>query len=214
MSLSPGCRYVLGSRSPRRLELLAQIVPADRIDVLPPRSAEEAGFDGLSDWSRIESRLREIARDKCDDVLQQLGQSGPRDDSPRIVITADTVVVAGTEESGLEVLGQPPDGPAYRDIVRRWFLEHYDGKTHVVATAFSVRLPDRPPVDRVVRSAVTFHNDVARWLDWYLATGEPRGKAGGYAVQGAGSVFVSRIEGSLSNVIGLPLRELFEVIVS
>ena len=196
MSLSPGCRYVLGSRSPRRLELLSQIVPADRIDVLAPRSSEEAGFDGLSDWAGIESRLLDIARDKCDDVLKQLGQSGPRDGSTRIVITADTVVVVGTEELGLEVLGQPPDGPAYRDVVRRWFLEHYDGKTHVVATAFCVRLPDRPPVDRVVRSAVTFHKDVARWLDWYLTTGEPRGKAGGYAVQGAGSIFVGASRGA------------------
>jgi septum formation protein len=49
--------------------------------------------------------------------------------------------------------------------------------------------------------------DVEPWLDWYIATGEPQGKAGGYAVQGAGSVFVTKIEGSYSNVVGLPLEE-------
>src|SRR5690349_16639017 len=65
-------KFILGSRSPRRMELLAQIVPAERITVLPPRSSDEAGFDGLHDWANIEARLREIARTKCDDVVAQL----------------------------------------------------------------------------------------------------------------------------------------------
>ena len=74
------------------------------------------------------------------------------------------------------------------------------------------RLPGGRIAERIVRSSVTFYDDIERRLDWYLATGEPRGKAGGYAVQGAASIFISRIEGSLSNVIGLPLRELFDVL--
>ena len=203
-------RFVLGSRSPRRLELLQQIVPAEAIEVVPPRSATEASFAGLTDWEAIEGRVLDIARAKCADVLDQLKSrsSGPRP----VVISADTVVVVGETDRRLQVLGQPPDDPSWVDTVRGWFLDYYAGRTHEVATGFCVAHPDRPRVDRVVRSAVSIHADVSRWLDWYLATGEPRGKAGGYALQGAGSVFISRVDGSLSNVVGLPLRELIEAL--
>ncbi|HXY34093.1 MAG TPA: Maf family protein, partial [Planctomycetaceae bacterium] len=67
---------------------------------------------------------------------------------------------------------------------------------------------------RVVTSRVTFVEDVDRWLDWYLSTEEPRGKAGGYALQGAGSIFIAKVEGSLSNVVGLPLAELLEMLAA
>ncbi len=154
--------------------------------------------------------MLQIARTKCADVCDQIRES--KSDGQPIVITADTVVVVGPADGVLQVLGQPPDGPTWAEVVRRWFEEEYAGRTHVVATAFCVAEPEGRMVDRIVRSSVSFHGDVKRWLDWYLATGEPRGKAGGYAVQGAGSIFVSRIDGSLSNVIGLPLRELLEVL--
>lgn len=205
-------RYVLGSRSPRRLELLQQIVPPDAIEVRPPRSPVEEDFDGLTSWSAIETRLLKIARAKCADVCDQIRES--KSVPPRIVIAADTVVIVGPVDGSLRVLGQPPEDSTWAEVVRSWFENEYAGRTHVVATAFCVAWPDHRVVERVVRSAVTFHNDVNRWLDWYLATGEPRGKAGGYAVQGAGSIFVSRVEGSLSNVVGLPLRELLEVLTS
>jgi septum formation protein len=210
MDSSDGWRYVLGSRSPRRLDLLRQIVPPDAIEVVPPRSSDEAGFDGLTEWPQIEDGLLKIARAKCADVLNQLR---PRPaDSRRIVITADTVVVVQGRDGRLVVLGQPPEDPSWREVVRRWFLDYYAGHTHAVATGFCVAKPDEARIERIVRSSVTFHDDVTRWLDWYVSTDEPRGKAGGYAVQGAGGIFVSRIEGSLSNVIGLPLRELLEVL--
>jgi septum formation protein len=201
MALRDDWHYVLGSRSPRRLELLQQIVPPESIEVLPPRSSQEANFIGLSDWARIESRLLEIAREKCKDVVDQLHKRPT--DLRAVVIAADTVVVVGSEDKKLLVLGQPPEDPTWPETVRRWFLDYYAGQTHVVATALCVAMPDRQRVDRVVRSSVTFHDDVSRWLEWYLATGEPRGKA---------DVFVAGIEGSLSNVIGLPLRELLEVL--
>ena len=54
--------------------------------------------------------------------------------------------------------------------------------------------------------------DVEPWLEWYLSTGESLGKAGGYALQGAGSLFIEEVRGSLSNVIGLPVRELAELL--
>ena len=229
-------KYILGSRSPRRLELLRQIVPAERIEVVPPLSTDEAGLDGLHDWPAIESRMLQIARSKCDDVLAQLqdrSRPNPRDfpnpgdcgDDVVAVITADTTIVATDAEGRAVVLGQPPDDDTWAETVRRWFRDFYAGRTHAAVTALCVavlgkeqhlpRVPASPrprvSTQRVVKSEVTFHADVERWLDWYIATGEPKGKAGGYAIQGAGGIFVSRVEGSLSNVVGLPLRELLHL---
>jgi septum formation protein len=203
-------RYVLGSRSPRRLELLQQIVPPELIEVRPPRSSVEEDFVELTHWAAIETRLLQIARTKLADVRDQLRERDA--DRPQVVISADTVVIVGPADGQLRVLGQPPEDDKWREVVRHWFKDEYAGRTHVVATAFCVAWPDGRVVERIVRSAVTFHDDIERRLDWYLATGEPRGKAGGYAVQGAASIFISHIEGSLSNVIGLPLRELLDVL--
>lgn len=197
---------VLASRSPRRLELLSLVVPRERVRVLPPSSAAEAGFEGLPSRAAIEERLRAIAAAKRDDVLRQLGTEAARS----VVIAADTVVVAGERDGELVVLGQPPE-PDWRETTRRWFLDHYAGRTHAALTALCVAAPaGRREV--VVESRVTFRADAAEYLDWYLDTGEPRGKAGGYAIQGAGSVFIERVEGSLTNVVGLPLRESVDVL--
>jgi septum formation protein len=226
-------RLVLGSRSPRRLELLRQVHPSDLIEVVPPTSTAEAGFAGLHDWPSIEARLLEIAATKCDDVAAQvrsaLSPLSPRgrgaggegahahstslaDATPPIVMAADTVVIVERGED-LHVLGQPPADDSWQDTVRRWFREDFAGKTHLVATALIVeQLASGKRASRVVTSRVTFVADVDRWLDWYLATEESRGKAGGYALQGAGSVFVSKVEGSLSNVVGLPLAELLDML--
>lgn len=187
------------------------IVPARAIDVVAPRSSDEAGFDNLHDWPGIETRLVEIARTKLDDVLDQLKSLPSK--MRQIVVAADTIVVVRDTAGAFHVLGQPPNDLSWRDVVRRWFREYYAGQTHTVATALWVA--DAPPVVpqyRVVKSDVTFHDDVDRWLEWYLATDEPLGKAGGYAIQGAGSIFVAQVAGSMSNVIGLPLAELLELI--
>ena len=67
---------------------------------------------------------------------------------------------------------------------------------------------------QTAETQVTFYDQeyIRARLDWYLSTQESRGKAGGYAIQGAGSIFVNRIEGSLSNVVGLPLETVFEML--
>lgn len=205
---------VLGSRSPRRLELLQQVVSGEqRIVVMPPRSTVEAGFGGITDWAGLERRLREIARDKCDDIQAQLAEpSSPLSPTDvQAIITADTVIAGITDEGRLEVLGKPPDDDRWPDVVRQWFMKYYIGKTHLAATAICVAQPEGRRSERVVRSDVTFRADSQRWLDWYIASGEPRGKAGGYALQGAGGIFIERVEGSLSNVVGLPLAELLEL---
>ncbi len=202
---------VLGSRSPRRKELLAHLLPNGerQIEILPPSSSEEAGFAGITNWDDITTRLQSIARTKLDDVLRQIQD---REHQP-IVITADTVIVATDPENANHhvVLGQPPKDD-WQNTVRDWFQRFLLGATHRAATAFYVS-DGAKTIEQIVRTDVTFHNLPDTWIEWYLQTEEPIGKAGGYAIQGAGSVFVSSVNGSLSNVIGLPQRELLETLL-
>jgi septum formation protein len=198
---------VLGSRSPQRLALLRQILPENQITVCPPRSTEEEGFAGLETWPEIETRLRQIARSKCTNVLEQCREVGS---SRMVILTADTVIVANDGERQI-VLGQPPE-PDWKDTARIWFQKYLLGKTHRAATAVCVADLTGQVRERIVVSEVTFCPDAGDLLEWYLDTGEPKGKAGAYGIQGAGSVFVMELKGSLSNVIGLPLREIREML--
>jgi len=215
--MATSIRYILGSRSPQRLELLRMIVPAAQIDVVPPESAAEPDFAGLENWLDIRDRLLRIARGKLQQVRARIA-AAQRERST--IITADTaIVVQKSPRAGatpftapLLVLGQPPETDTWRDVVRHWFTDHYAGQTHIAATAVCVAFPDGRTDELVATTNVTMCSDVERWIDWYLDTGEPRGKAGGYALQGAGSVFVESVEGSLSNVIGLPLEAVMEML--
>jgi len=209
-SAGPGWpRVILASRSPQRRELLRLLVPADSIEVVPPRDASEAGFDHLHELPAIERRIGEIARAKLDDVAVQVN-ARPANGAP-ILIAADTVIVAADWAGCLHVLGQPPADDTWQATVRHWFREYYAGRTHAVISALCVRQGDRQ-FESLVRSEVTFTPDVDRRLDWYLGTGEPSGKAGGYAIQGLGSLLVTNISGSLSNIIGLPLEALRDIL--
>jgi nucleoside triphosphate pyrophosphatase len=217
-------RIILGSRSPRRLELLRLIVPPERIAVVPPASADEPDFEDARDWPAIERRLVEIARLKCDDVRRQVGGDGFA-----AIVTADTVIVATDADGHPIVLGQPPENVVeaasfrtdagsvghvddWERVVAEWFEDYLLGKDHVAASAVCVESANRQQRECVVKTRVRFDASAKRWLDWYLGTGEPRGKAGGYAIQGAGGIFVSEVEGSLSNVVGLPVREVLEML--
>ncbi len=202
-------RLILGSRSPRRRELLEMLVAPGLIDVRPPRSSDELGFEGLTSWLDIAQQLQRIAREKNDDVLSQISSS----DDSQLVLTADTVIVASDALGSYRVLGQPPRDDSWREVVRGWFRDLYAGRSHIAATA--ICLTDQRTgrrLERIVQSHVWVRDDVEPLLDWYLATEEPRGKAGGYALQGFGSVFVTRVEGSITNVVGLPLDALVELL--
>lgn len=184
------------------------IVPPARIIVRPPPSAEEAGFDGLISLAQISHRLLEIAQHKHDQTLRLLQQE---QQSFAALIAADTTVVASDSNGQPVVLGQPPEGPEQNALVRRWFREYYAGREHQVLTGVCLSVSNATGLATksfVVTSSVRFYADVDRWLDWYLQTGESSGKAGGYAIQGAGSLFVEHVSGSLSNVVGLPIREV------
>lgn len=198
---------ILGSRSPRRFELLKLLIEPERIMVRPPIVADEAGFDDLSTLSEFQQRIIEIARGKAADVLSQCReQSGEF-----VVLVADTTVVVEDSQGRKRSLGQPPENADWEGVVRGWFHDYYAGRSHHVLTGVvAVRATAAGIVQegqRTCLSSVTMRGDVDRWLDWYLRTREPLGKAGGYAIQGGGSVFVTQLTGSYSNVVGLPLEE-------
>jgi septum formation protein len=113
------------------------------------------------------------------------------------VLGVDTVVaLAG------RIYGKPPDEKAARRTLR-----HLGGRTHQVISGIAVD-------DRVttVTTAVTFRRLDARWIDWYVGTGEWRDRAGGYAIQARGAALVRAIEGDYLNVVGLPAAALIDLL--
>jgi len=177
---------VLASASPRRRELLTRA--GVRFEVVPS-SVEERPLAGETPRALA---LR-LAREKVLDVARRFPAS-PR----RTVLGADTIVVL--EDS---VLGKPADPQEALVMLRR-----LAGHTHRVLTAVAVVGTDRlEPRTLCVESTVVMRLASDAELRAYVATGEPLDKAGAYAAQGEGRRFVERIDGSESNVIGLPMEE-------
>lgn len=207
---------LIGSRSPRRLELLQLIIDRNRLVVLPPRDADEPGFDGLVEMSEFEARCLEIVELKRQDVVEQITDGAGSDDDC-IIVCADTTVIVRDESGKLLALGQPNENGDWQNEVRGWFHDFLAGRTHFVLSAVSVSLCSQAgQVSRILNQScvtgVTMREDIDNWLDWYIATEEPLGKAGGYAIQGAGSVFVTKVEGSYSNVVGLPIENTVDLL--
>lgn len=179
-------RLVLASQSPRRRELLEQLgIP---FEVRAART-DESVLPGEAPREYVLRVAREKARAVAGDV----------------VLGADTSVVLGDE-----VLGKP-EGP---DDARR-MLRALSGNRHAVLTAVCVRRTSAAlgvELDLVVSTAVRFAALSPAQIDWYVRTGEPLDKAGAYAIQGAGGAFVLAVEGSVSNVVGLPLAETAELL--
>jgi septum formation protein len=209
-SRPPQLRIVLGSQSPRRRELLAGLLGGESFDVVAPRLEMEPDFEGLTSLEAIDERLLYVARLKYRDVTEQLAAQG----TTGCVVAADTVVVGLDATGRPEVCGKPPEGlHAAAATLRRWFGELYAGRRHLAKTGLCVGVGETVQ-SRIVTTEVWFREDAPRFVTWYLATGEPWGKAGGYAVQGMGSLFVEGLRGSLSNVVGLPLVETLELLAT
>ena len=177
---------VLASASPRRRDLLEQAgIPHQ---VLPANIDETPG----KDEEPVALSLR-LAREKALAVAKTIGGE-PR----RQVLGSDTIVVL----DGL-ILGKPADS---EDAVR--LLQLLAGRTHTVVTAVAIVDSASLEVrDVAVESQVTLRDANEEDIRRYVATGEPLDKAGAYAIQGEGAWLVTGLEGSLSNVIGLPLDE-------
>jgi septum formation protein len=151
---------------------------------------------------RPDAMATRLARQKGAAVLYALHRDGRSD--PRWILCADTIVHLGGE-----LLGKPRDVDDARRMMRL-----LSGRTHQVTTGFVLHGADAYDAPAYAETtAVTFRPLTEDEVRRYAATGEGADKAGGYAVQGIAAAFVERIEGSYSNVVGLPLHRVVEVLL-
>jgi septum formation protein len=179
----------LASASPRRRELLAQVGLVPEIVV---QDIDESQLAGESP----ETYVTRLARQKAQAALRD-----PRCRQPLPVVAADTTVVCA---------GQLLGKPATLAEARR-MLQLLSGRTHQVLTAVAVARRDECDV-ALVATQVRFRELSDAEIDAYWATGEPRDKAGAYAIQGLAAMFIIRIDGSYSGVMGLPLFETLQLL--
>ncbi|PCH93435.1 MAG: septum formation protein Maf [Rhodobacteraceae bacterium] len=174
-------KLVLGSASPRRRELLAQIgvVPSD----IRPADIDETPQKG------------ELPRAYAKRVAAEKAQATPINPD-EIILSADTVVALGRR-----ILGKPEDASQAAE-----YLSKLSGRRHTVITAIALRTQTRI-FERQVSTAVKFKVLSDAELSAYIRSNEWQGKAGGYAIQGLAAAFIPFISGSHSNVVGLPLAE-------
>jgi septum formation protein len=183
-----GPDVILASASPRRRELLERMglrlrVRAADIDESPAPNEVPAEY------------VRRMARQKSEAAL---AETATREESVFIpVLSADTTVIIEGH-----ILGKPADPDEARSMLRR-----LAGRRHEVTTAYRIRLGTRD-VERSVTTTVAIRLLEPREIEAYVACDEWRGKAGGYAIQGVASAFVTDLRGSLTNVVGLPLAEV------
>lgn len=175
----------LASTSPRRRDLLAQLnMPFTALDVAidESRRAQEP----------VANYVERMAKEKAEAGLAMLDGA-----ASALVLAADTIVVLEDE-----LLEKPASAEQAAAMLRK-----LSGRSHVVMTAFALKTSDCIRVQRV-STTVFFRNVLEREVAWYGQTGEQLDKAGGYAIQGKGGLFVSSIAGSYTNVVGLPMTEV------
>ena len=178
-------KFILASASPRRRELLASI--GLDFEVIPSHVPEVR-----ADGEAPEEYVARLSREKSAAIAGE--------HPSRWVIAADTTVLLGDQ-----LLEKPADAA---DAMR--MLGTIAGRTHVVYTGVTLQNLERGYHDtRLAESEVRMLPLSDRDVEWYVATGEPLDKAGAYAVQGIGSMFIDSIHGSYTNVVGLPLATLF-----
>jgi len=179
-------RLVLASQSPRRRELLSMLgFPYEAIiSAVEENVPAHIAPDALVETLAL--RKAEAVAKLCPDAC---------------VIGADTIVYIGGE-----IVGKPRDDADAARILRL-----LQGRAHTVYTGVAVLTPDRRDV-RHDATQVTFAPMTEREIAWYVATGEPRDKAGAYGIQGPGGMFVERVEGNYFTVIGMPLPLLYRML--
>ena len=187
-------RIYLASRSPRRRELLKQIGVSFELVLLreDPRRGADVDETPLRDEPARDYALR-IACAKAEVAAEQTMRRGLL---AYPVLAADTTVVCDEE-----IIGKPADAEDAERILSR-----LAGREHRVLTAIAIATRDQVEA-RLSESAVEFRPLTPEEIRRYVATGEPLDKAGAYAVQGRAAAFVTRISGSYSGIMGLPLAE-------
>jgi septum formation protein len=176
-------KLILASGSPRRRELLTRA----QIDF-------EVVQSGLEEIREVHEGARDYALRMARDKALAVSRNHPA----RLVLAADTVV-----ECEGAILEKPIDAP---DATR--MLTALSGRTHTVVTAFSIASNGELIAHHAVISRVTFRTLSPEEIASYIATGEPFDKAGAYGIQGIGGGFISQVEGSRDNVMGLPSDEV------
>jgi septum formation protein len=182
----PREKLVLASGSPRRAEILERAGWSHEVIV--------AGIDeSLKPDESAAAYVQRLARSKAEAVAQKLEEG--------LVLGADTtVVIAG------QILGQPQD-----DADARRMLRLLNGKWHEVLTGVAlVRVGRESRVDYET-TRVRFAEMSKSEIDWYVSTREPFGKAGAYGIQGKAALFIEEIEGDYFNIMGLPIRLVYEL---
>ena len=183
--MEPDSQLILASASPRRRELLASLEVGFRV-VIP--EIDETPLPGEKPRAFVER----LAEEKACAV-----------DADGTVVAADTIVVQNDT-----ILGKPTDAAHAREM-----LSSLSGKMHEVVTGVCVKSAARTVVFSVA-TEVAFRTLTADEIARYIATGEPMDKAGAYAIQGGAAHMIRSIQGSYTNVVGLPLCELHETLLS
>jgi septum formation protein len=181
-------KLVLASKSPRRAEILRSVgweSEAVTADIDETRFAAEDAV----------SYVERLARAKAETVADKIREG--------LVLGADTVVLIDRE-----ILGQPRD-----DEDARRMLQLLRGRWHEVLTGIALVCSGETPRTLVEHETtrVRFAEMSAAEIDWYVSTGEPMGKAGAYAIQGRAALFIEEIQGDYFNVVGLPVRLVYEM---
>ena len=179
-------RLLLASASPRRAELLRA---AGMSFDIQPANADESVHPGEEPAAYVQR----VAEAKARVVLPRAGA--------RVVLAADTTVVVDGD-----IFGKPQNE---QDAAR--MLRALRGRRHQVMTGVTLAAAARV-MTRVETTAVEFAPLSQDEIDWYVASGEPVDRAGAYAVQGLASRFVTRVEGSYSNVVGLPISLVYDML--
>ncbi|MCA3215733.1 MAG: septum formation inhibitor Maf [Burkholderiales bacterium] len=188
----------LASRSPRRRELLKQI--GVRFEPLITRLAAPRGPDvdeAIRAGEAPADYVERIAREKAQFGIEALAM---RSMLAKPVLSADTVVILDRV-----ILGKPEDAEEATDFLRR-----LSGRVHEVRTSVAIAVPVAQRIQLLQTTSVStvrFRALSAPEIDRYVASGDPMDKAGAYGIQGYAGIFVERLEGSYTGVMGLPLHE-------
>lgn len=200
--LSP--RIVLASKSPQRFDLLSQVVAPSKIEVVVSNCTEDN-----KPYEEPANRVKRLAQMKADAVFR----SGKYHDDIELIIGADTEIIFKNGNDMWDFIGHPEtDKAAIEDLTR------LSGKDHYAITGIAVigRDPQQPEKIKVIadciQTKVTFAELTSEQIKTYVETGEPIGRAGSYAIQGLGALLISNIDGSYSNVVGLPLERLTAIL--
>ncbi|WP_448378153.1 Maf family protein [Fervidobacterium sp.] len=192
---------VLGSSSPRRIQLLSLLgLP---FEVVKPDVDEEIANEKIYNPEVV---VTELAKLKCEAVFNKLisDQDGYhfRLNEVDAIITADTVVWLDGE-----ILGKPANKNEAEKMLRK-----LSGNWHKVFTGVCVKIPGEE-ITFFEETQVKF-KELSDWeISYYISTGEPLDKAGAYGIQGLGGVFIEKIIGDYTNVVGLPIPKLWQVLL-